>query len=114
MKPFRPITQVKTQPLSPTDANPEFRSGVIESEMENRFKLIARKTSGVAAVSNVCGQPTSPTSAGVNSPQLAGLVEPGSTRKLGRTILAGFASVLPKQQKCQRQERRQLDEEEAC
>ncbi|XP_078356605.1 uncharacterized protein LOC144641480 [Oculina patagonica] len=59
-------------PSSPTDANGEFRSGFIESEMKSRLKLVEREKPEVTAVSNVCGQPTSPTSTGVNSPQLAG------------------------------------------
>lgn len=60
-------------PLSPTASNPEFRSGFIESEMENRLQLVEREKTEKAVVSNVCGQPTSPTSTGVNSPQLAGV-----------------------------------------
>ncbi|KAL9963314.1 hypothetical protein ACROYT_G032504 [Oculina patagonica] len=60
-------------PLSPTDANPEFRSSFIESEMKNRLKLVEREKPELTAISNVCGHPTSPTCTGVNSPQLAGV-----------------------------------------
>ena len=63
----------RTPPSSPTDANIELRSGFIESEMQSRLKLGTAVKPQVAAVSNVCGQPTSPTSTGVNSPHLAGV-----------------------------------------
>jgi len=39
----------------------------------NKHKLAENDKPGVAAVSNVCGQPTSPTSRGVNAPHLAGV-----------------------------------------
>lgn len=61
-------------PSSPTNSNLEFRRGSIESEMENRLKLVEQEKPEVAAVSSVCGQPTSPSSKGANSPpQLAGV-----------------------------------------
>ena len=62
-------------PSSPTDTNSQFRcSGFSLTEMElNKHKLAENDKPGVAAVSNVCGQPTSPTSRGVNAPHLAGV-----------------------------------------
>lgn len=61
-------------PSSSTDTDLQFRtSGFIDSEMENRLKLAENDKPEVAAVSNVCGQPTSPSSKGVNVPHLAGV-----------------------------------------
>jgi len=61
-------------PSPPTDTNPRFKtSGFSVTEMENKLKLAENVKPDVAAVSNVCGQPTSPTSKGVNAPHLAGV-----------------------------------------
>ena len=61
-------------PSSPTDTNPLFRSsGFSVTEMENKLDQAGNDKPGVAAFSNVCGQPTSPTSKGVNVPHLAGV-----------------------------------------
>lgn len=58
-------------PSLPTD--PRFRtSGFSMNEMENKLKLAVNDKPAVASLSNVCGQPTSPTSRSVNAPHLAG------------------------------------------
>ena len=57
-----------------TDTNLRFRSsGFIVTEMENKPNQAENDKPDVAVVPNVCGQPTSPTSKGVNAPQLAGV-----------------------------------------
>lgn len=60
-------------PSLPTDTNLRFRSSGFVTEMENKPKQAENDKPDVAVVSNVCGQPTSPTSKGVNAPQLAGV-----------------------------------------
>lgn len=61
-------------PTSSVNTNVELRGGFIEREMESRLSLHEPTSKPeVAAVSNVCGQPTSPTSAGAKNPQLAGV-----------------------------------------
>lgn len=58
-------------PPMPTD--PRFRTGGFSmTEMENKLKLAVNDKPAVATLSNVCGQPTSPTSKSVNAPHLAG------------------------------------------
>jgi len=41
-------------------------------EVENKLKLAVSGKPAVTTLSNVCGQPTSPTSKSVNAPHLAG------------------------------------------
>jgi len=61
-------------PTSSVNTNVELREGLIEREMESRLSLHEPTSKPeVAAVSNICGQPTSPASAGVKNPQLAGV-----------------------------------------
>ena len=58
-------------PPMPTDLR--FRTGGFSmTEMENKLKLAVNDKPAVATLSNVCGQPTSPTSKSVNAPHLAG------------------------------------------
>ena len=77
---------------SPTSAhtNMEFRGGFVESEMARLTLHGARSKPEVAAVSNVCGQPTSPTSTGVKSPQLAGV---GRARLLAEARKNNFGGI---------------------
>ena len=82
-------TQEKA-PSSPADSNPEFRSGYIESEMKNRLKLVTLEKTEMAAASNGCGHPTSATSKGVNSPQLAGV---GRARLLAEARKNNFGGI---------------------
>lgn len=58
-------------PSLPTD--PRFRTnGFSMPKMENKLKLAVSGKPAVTTLSNVCGQPTSPTSKSVNAPHLAG------------------------------------------
>ena len=63
-----------TNEIPPADVNPQFRtSGFRVAEMENKLEQAENDKADVSVVSNVCGQPTSPTSKGVNAPHLAGV-----------------------------------------
>ena len=86
------ISSQHTMDKSPTSThtNMEYRGGFVESEMARLTLHEARSKPEVAAVSNVCGQPTSPTSTGVKSPQLAGV---GRARLLAEARKNNFGGI---------------------
>ena len=76
-------------PMS-THSNMELRGGFVENEIARLTLHEARSKPEVAAVSNVCGQPTSPTSTGVKGPQLAGV---GRARLLAEARKNNFGGI---------------------
>lgn len=86
------ISSHHTMDKSPTSThtNMEFMGGFVETEMARLTLHEARSKPEVAAVSNVCGQPTSPTSTGVKSPQLAGV---GRARLLAEAWKNNFGGI---------------------
>ena len=82
----------KTTPECSTQDKIELRSGFIESEMEKKLTLhtAQERKPEVAAVSNVCGHPTSPTSSGANGPPLAGV---GRARLLAEARKNNFGGI---------------------